>query len=247
MTRNALAMNRMNPVQQRICSIDYDRVPVGDISSTGSPYLDQIINSLKCEKICLIEGKRRFLEYLTYLMIIKNSLYTGKEVIFIDCMNSLDPYMIARICRNNNVDEKSILDKILISRPFTTYQLNTLIKSLIKVLERKPGMIVFSELLDLFHNNDVEEDAYIILQRVLREIKGIASVNYPLLVTHTTGNMNYLPLLEDTADFIVDINNLRKPIMRTTIESDFNIRPTNSNIFPNFSMQSILEDYGREM
>ncbi len=237
----------MNPFQQKICISNYDKALVEDISSVESPYLDQIINNLKCGKIFLIEGKREFLEYLTYLMIIKNSLYTGKEIMFIDCMNSLDPYMIARICRNDNLDEKSILDKILISRPFTTYQLNTLIKSLIKALERKPGMIVFSGLLNLFCNNDVEEDAYIILQRVLREVKGIASVNYPLLVTQTTGSRDYLPLLEDAADFIIDINNLRKPIMRTTIESDFNIRPTNANLFPNFSMQSILEDYGREM
>ena len=230
---------------QRLCTLEYSLTPKINRVITGFAHLDRELGGLRCERVYLIKGGRDILDYFVYRAMIRNILQLDRKAVFIDCGNSFDPYMIARMCREGNVYEKKVLENILVSRPFTAYQLNTLIEDgLTSALKEKPVMVVFSRLLDLFTSGDVEDrDAGIILRRVLREVRAMVRDEYPLLVTHAHRKRKYLSSMRDAADSIITIQNIGNHGLRTTLEKDPVMQPRTIDFFLANGAQSILEDY----
>ncbi len=105
-----------------------------------------------------------------------------------DCGNTMNPYAIAKICRQSGIDADFILNNIMVLRPFTAYQINSLLDGLPGALDERPVLVVISRLLELFASADLEEgDADVMLPDIVTKIKGMTSASYPLLVTHGRG------------------------------------------------------------
>jgi hypothetical protein len=225
------------------------RPGTGEVLSSGSEFFDRAFEGLRCGNIYLLVSQRGFAEYFVYRAMIRNILQHDGEVVFIDCGNSFDPYSMARMYREHGIEEKAVLRRILISRPFTAYQLNTLFNEMLrKVLGRKPLMLVFSRLLELFHSGDVEEkDVDIILPRVLRELKALASKDFPILLTHRgLRRRRYLSQLALAADAVYTFQVAGKHRIRVRVEKDPVLSPGVSDFFFACGPQTTLEEYGGE-
>jgi hypothetical protein len=83
----------------------------------------------------------------------------------------LDPYQCVNFARQYGLDTNDVLNRIIVSRLFTIYQLtNLIIYELPRILEKwKSKVIIISDLLHLFLQDpqaDVEESKYLIKQIV---------------------------------------------------------------------------------
>jgi len=230
---------------QRLCTLEYTLTPEINLASKGFAYLDRELGGLRCGRTYLIEGRKGLLDHFVYQAMISNILHLEGKAVFVDCGNSISPYAIARMCSERGWDEKKVLKSILVSRPFTAYQLNTLIEDgLTSVLKGKPVMVVLSRLLDLFSSKDVEErDAGIILRKALREIRGMVRDEYPLLVTHAHGKRKNLFLLRDKADSLITIQTMGKHRFRIEVEKDPVMEPRTLDFSLANGTQSTLENY----
>ena len=76
----------------------------------------------------------------------------AENVIVIDADNSSSPYLYVDIGRQYGMHHSNILNKVLVSRQFTIYQLtNTILYDLPKRIQlHKPKLIVITGLLDQF-------------------------------------------------------------------------------------------------
>jgi hypothetical protein len=189
-----------------------------------------------------MRGIGPLVERFFYSIIINRVWQLKRAAVFVDCKNSFDPYMIARICRGCGLDVKKTLQSIRISRPFTAYQLNTLLEDGLKdVLARKPALVIFSGLLELFQSEDVEaEDAGVILTRVLRELKHMAKP-FPLLLTH--GDLRGKTTLEAVADTVYCFYRLGKEGARVKIRDDSTLEPRVIDLSHRSRAQAVIEDY----
>jgi hypothetical protein len=169
-----------------------------DLAQANSSHADSEISNLKGGAIHLATGDNSLVEHFLYETVIRSTLQPGKIAVFVDCKNSFNSYAIAGLCRGVGLDEKKVLQSIWISRPFTAYQLNTLVDSgLDEILGKEPSLVVFSGLLDLFTSEDVEErDSKVILNRVLADLREMSNSAFPLLLTHTSAKRKNLRRLE---------------------------------------------------
>lgn len=79
------------------------------------------------------------------------------SVIFIDGGNTFNPYSISATAQELDVDPRSTLKRVFVSRAFTAYQLSTLVlETLEDALKRYSSkLILISEIIDLFLDRDV--------------------------------------------------------------------------------------------
>ncbi len=121
--------------------------------------LDRLTSGLRLGQIAFLYGSRRCLA-LSELLCIRSQIEFDREVIFIDGGNSFDPYTLVQYAEENLLDRDRALDRTLVSRAFTCYQLTSLITHMLPraVRERKNKFIVVSDVIDLYcdpnsHNN----------------------------------------------------------------------------------------------
>jgi hypothetical protein len=215
------------------------------VISTGLDYLDSEIGGLRCGRIYLIKGKEDIIDNFIYRTIIRNTLDLERAVAYVDCKNSFNPYQIARVCRKSGLSEKKVLEKVLISRPFTAYQLNTLVEEgLADALAKRPAVFVFSGLLDLFKSEDVtEDDAKVILERVLKDLKGMARADFPLILTHASHRGKDLPHVASASDTVYSLRPREKQGLRFGIEKDPLAPPEVIDFTFSSGAQALLDDY----
>ncbi|MFQ5815487.1 MAG: hypothetical protein ACE5G7_03210 [Candidatus Hydrothermarchaeaceae archaeon] len=233
----------MNAIARSALALEHRTITIPSIS-TGHEDLDTAIGGLKCKRIYLLKGGHRHLEALIYNSMIRNSLLHDKKAVYVDCGNTLDPYAIARLCREMGADATKVLKNILISRPFTAYQLSGLLEERLNgALEEEPVLVVFSNLLSLFEGDDVEDrDAEVILGRVIREMKEMRSASYPLLIIHGKGGKGHLARVEEMADTVMNIA-IEEHGLKATVEKDPILHPKTLEFFHGNGAQSSLEEY----
>jgi hypothetical protein len=194
----------------------------------------------------LVKGKSNLIDLFIYRAMVRNIIGLNMPVVFVDCGNSFSPYKIASICRASGFDAKEVLQKILISRPFTAYQLNTLIEEgLADTLTTTwPMMLVFSRPLNLFTSDDVDEkDASVILKRVLRDLEQFAATDYPLLISHDMRKVRGLSVTAQVADTVYNIKDLGEQRLSIFVEKDSYLQPKVLELIFSNNVQSILDDY----
>jgi len=107
---------------------------------------------------------------------------SGRTVLYIDAANAFDPYLVSRLARQKGRNPQELLQRILISRPFTCYQLQTLLQDRMEaaVEEVGAGLAILSGMFDLLLDETVPDwEAGRIMEKILnsigrvREEKGI--------------------------------------------------------------------------
>lgn len=94
----------------------------------------------------------------------------NSPAVFVDGGNCFDPYAVSSFARSHDLDPKTVLQNIRVSRAFTCYQLAALIlEELPQVLEATDSeFVVVADFLALFDAADIEEvDARELLQEVV--------------------------------------------------------------------------------
>ena len=98
---------------------------------------------------------------------------SGRTVLYIDAANAFDPYLISRLARQERRNPQELLQRILISRPFTCYQLQTLLQDRMEAaIERMgAGLVILSGMVDLLLDETVPEwEARRMMGKILKSI-----------------------------------------------------------------------------
>jgi len=98
---------------------------------------------------------------------------SGRTVLYIDAANAFDPYLISRLARQERRNPQELLQRILISRPFTCYQLQTLLQDRMEAAIEMmgAGLVILSGMVDLLLDETVPEwEARRMMGKILKSI-----------------------------------------------------------------------------
>lgn len=123
--------------------------------------LDLLTGGLHPHRFVFIKGQEtcyRLGELLCLRLHQIGRTSTARSV-FIDGSNHFDLYNVTDWSRRAGLDAKSALQSILISRPFTCYQLaNAIIEDLVRIVDNlHPKLVVVSDIFQLFNPIDIDE------------------------------------------------------------------------------------------
>lgn len=110
----------------------------------------------------------------------------NRPLLVVDSANSLDPYLLADLARRLKQPPTGLLASVVISRPFTAYQLDAAIVDRLDgaVAARRPSGILLAGLLDLLHDEDIHTaEARRIFRRILTMIQRLAAGGLPVIAT----------------------------------------------------------------
>jgi hypothetical protein len=114
------------------------------------------------------------------LMMLAARMQEMFGVLYVDCANSFDPYVLYRVTR-----DESVLDRVYVSRPFTIYQLRELVfGKLERAIQKLSAKVLLVSRPDSFEaDSPLDEAEYKLLsERVAGRIKTL-TVDYGLLTT----------------------------------------------------------------
>lgn len=187
--------------------------------------LDRILQLGVGESVCIMGVHSGILRDRLCIRSLLSERYGGfnsPNVIIIDAGNNSDVYQCMNFARQYGMDITSVLRRIIVSRPFTIYQLaNLIIYGLPKITERwKTKIIIISDLLHMFLEDpqvDIEESKYLIRQIT----KSVGQYLNKTLVITTLHDNKYSPynqilltkfhkIIEITNDGMVNIRNRNK-------------------------------------
>ena len=181
--------------------------------SSGISFIDSLIGGLRSDSITLIKGSRLPLliaeKYCVRAQFPEQLGGLDGRALFIDGGNSFDVYLFTSIVRDYGLDFDKALNKIIISRAFTPYELLQLVsKDVEQVFEAyNPQLFVINDIFNLF-NQDLDEGE---ARRILRKLgyairKTSQSKHVPILMTSSTKNEYFQFLFRDYCDTLVEFN-----------------------------------------
>jgi hypothetical protein len=100
------------------------------------------------------------------------------HVVVVDAGNKSDFYQTVNFAKQYGLDLNSTLDRIIVSRTFTIYQLKSLLmRELPKVIEKyRPSVVIVPGLLDLFADPNIKKkEAKIVIARIMQLIKALSN------------------------------------------------------------------------
>jgi len=131
------------------------------VLALGIPKLDEVFPGFQRGEFAVLVG-RPLSTMLSFLLSVRCQLPFRKgglnsRVVFIDGGNTFDPYTVSAIAQEYGLEPRSVLEKILISRAFTAYQLTALVfEKLEDTLKRyRSKLVVISDITGLFLDRDV--------------------------------------------------------------------------------------------
>lgn len=113
---------------------------------------------------------------------------TAKKVLFIDCANAFDPYKVLQLS-NNRLKAKKALGNIMISRPFTIFQLKRLIeKDVLKESKKAdPSLLVFFGITQMFLDDDIKiEERKAVLLSIAKSIHSFRNFKVQVYLTENS-------------------------------------------------------------
>lgn len=141
---------------------------------TGLGRLDRFIGGFERSTMTYLDSESRFLYDLTAQICVRSYATFGKDVVFVDGGNSMDPHAISQVCRKRHVDRHDALSSIKVARAFTAHQLSTLINDDLEKLLDETGAstLVVSRFLDLFLDKDMSwTESFQLIKRSMRSLR----------------------------------------------------------------------------
>jgi len=179
--------------------------------TSGMILVDSLIGGLKPDTVALITGSGIRLQAAErYCIRAQLPLAKGgleSSAFFIDGGNSFDIYLFTELAHKHHLAYNTALDRQLLSRAFTIYELGSLIEGSAAVFAtKKPKLLVISEFFSLF-NEDVQKGE---AKRVVREIaSSISAVSereqVPILITSANRPEPLASILEEQCNVSAEI------------------------------------------
>jgi len=148
--------------------------------SLGIPKIDEALPGFKGGDFAVFFGNP-VCRWLSFLLSVRSQLPLNKgglnsKVVYIDGGNTFDPYAVSAIAQEHGLEPRAVLDRIMISRAFTAYQLTALIfEKLEKALKRyRSKLVIVSDITGLFLDRDMPKkegrDIFIKMAQYLSEL-----------------------------------------------------------------------------
>ncbi len=179
--------------------------------TSGLVSVDSLIGGLKPNTIALLTGSGISLQaaegYCVRAQLSEAKGGVKGSAFFIDAGNSFDVYLFTALARKHHLDYDSALNRQLLSRAFTIYELRSLIEDSETVFAvRKPKLLIVSEVFSLFTEDIDKYEA----RRVFRNIaSSVSETNkregVPILLTSATRHELITPILEERCSVSADI------------------------------------------
>ncbi len=82
------------------------------------------------------------------------------DVIFIDGANTFQLYQVARLAKVHQMEPRKVLDRIVIARAFTAYQMTRLILKNLEeeIKKRNAKLVIISDIASTFLDEDIQDD-----------------------------------------------------------------------------------------
>ncbi len=160
------------------------------------PQIDSSLDLVDNGALCIM-GKGRAGDYYANILITrlcvraffsKKKRYNGLDpsaVIFIDAGNCSDIYQACNFARQYGLDSKSILDRVIVSRPFTIHQLAGLIfHDLDELLQRtRTKLVVITDVLRMFLEDpqqqiDNRDEARWLIKEMAKELRKVSKTAF---------------------------------------------------------------------
>ncbi len=131
------------------------------VLALGIPKLDEAFPGFQSGEFAVLVG-RPLCTMLSFLLSVRCQLPFRKgglnsRVVYVDGGNTFDPYVVSAMAKEFGLEPRSVLEKILVSRAFTAYQLTALVfEKLEEALKRyRSKLVVVSDITGLFLDRDV--------------------------------------------------------------------------------------------
>ncbi len=151
--------------------------------------IDSVLNLGIGDRICIVGNHSKTLvERLIISSLLPESHggFGSENVIIIDAGNCSDIYRCVNLARQYGLDIKNILKRIVVSRPFTIYQLAELaVNELPKVIKKFDAKtIIVSDILHLFLNDPQVKfvEAKNILMPIMNSIRQFSRISLNVIV-----------------------------------------------------------------
>lgn len=133
-----------------------------------------------------MEGEREMVSLVTHSFCAEKLKGEGK-VIWVDGGNVIDPLLLLRLLRSGRQSPRGALDRIILARAFTAYQMSAIIEGRLRdrTVEESPSLVIVSSLGELFQDPDVDRrESRELLSRALDVLQDISrSEESPVLVS----------------------------------------------------------------
>jgi hypothetical protein len=196
---------------------------------TSIAALDAFIGGFPSSQVTLIDSSDRLLFDMVHLLCINQVVGDGREVVWVDGGNSINPYHMAGLCKRQRVNAQEALESINVSRAFTAYQMVTLIDEMLEPeLERTgAGMLIVSCFPDLFQDKDMRwSESLQLMQRCIAAIQGVTKRHDVVTLVTNFGLSKLLfkkslrSLMYSSADRVLRIENASRAALRLSLMNE---------------------------
>ena len=216
--------------------------------TSGLAPVDSLLGGLKPGSVVLLTGSRIRLHAAerycvrAQLPVARGGL--GGGAYFIDGGNSFDVYLFTELARRHRLDYDAALNRQLLSRAFTVYELRSLIEDSAAFFEtKKPKLLIVSEVLSLFTEDVERTEAARIVSGIADRISEFSRTEHaPVLMTSAARPQELTPLLEErcaiSAEVVEGGGWLRSRLYKHPSKGPFELR---SETVPRSFNQATLE------
>jgi len=175
----------------------------------------------------------------------------NSQVIYVDGGNTFNPYAISALAQEYSLDPRLVLERILISRAFTAYQLTALVhEGLEEALKRyRSKLAIISDITGLFLDRDVPwEEAETLYKKMTKSLSDLASRRRVIIVAshHPRSNsrrsLSLKSILYGNATMVMGVRE-SKGASKFVLENHPKILPFTINLPSNtITMDTFLEE-----
>ena len=176
--------------------------------SLGVPVVDEVFPGFENGDFAVLYGDDALL--VSFVLCVRCALSRdmgglGTYAVFVDGGNFFSPYLIGDVARGYGFDPRIVLDRIYVSRAFTTYQLSALVLEKLEpfVNAKRAGLIVVSDIASLFLDRDIPKtEAKDLFVKVCAKLSDIANnKNCIVLATYRPDKRSKLGLFFEAVLF----------------------------------------------
>lgn len=185
---------------------------------TSVRVLDDFIGGFPSSQVTLLDSSDRLVLDIVHLLCVNQVLEEGREVVWVDGGNSVNPYALTSLCKRFRVRSGEVLESVNVSRAFTAYQLVTLIEDMMEpeVSRTGAGLLVISSFPDLFQDKDMWwSESLQLMKRCLSSIREVTRRHDTVTLVTNLGLSRMLykkslrSLMYSSADRVVRVENAR--------------------------------------
>jgi hypothetical protein len=146
-----------NVLSHRPLKIDYSISPLRLTATTGIGRLDRFIGGFSSGRCYILEGYMPMINHMTSLLAVNIVKRFEKSIVLLDGGNAIDIYGIADISRINHIDANYVLTRLMLSRAFTAYQLDSLVNNIdTYCADFQPALLIVNGITDLLFDRDIK-------------------------------------------------------------------------------------------